>query len=56
MRGWRLLRDRSQSRAAAECGVSTAHLTYVETGRAQPRSELILQLASAMAYIDAGPQ
>lgn|SRR5690554_5371759 len=45
LRAWRLRRRRSQLDLASEAGVSTRHLSFVETGRARPSRELILHLA-----------
>lgn len=45
LRGWRLHRRLSQLDLANETGVSTRHLSCVETGRARPSRELVLHLA-----------
>ena len=42
---WRGRRRRSQLDLAVEAGVSTKHLSFVETGRAKPSRELLLTLA-----------
>jgi transcriptional regulator with XRE-family HTH domain len=45
MRGWRLRRRRSQLDLSLEVGVSTRHLSFVETGRSRPSPELVLAVA-----------
>jgi transcriptional regulator with XRE-family HTH domain len=45
LREWRGRRRRSQLDLAIEAGVSTKHLSFVETGRARPSRELLLTLA-----------
>lgn len=42
---WRARRRRSQLDLAVEAGVSTRHLSFVETGRSRPSPELLLTLA-----------
>jgi len=42
---WRSQRRRSQMDLAHEVGVSTRHLSFVETGRSRPSPELVLALA-----------
>lgn len=42
---WRARRRRSQMDLALDVGVSTRHLSFVETGRSRPSPELILALA-----------
>lgn len=42
---WRSRRHRSQLDLALDVGVSTRHLSFVETGRARPSAELVLALA-----------
>ncbi|KAA1428268.1 helix-turn-helix domain-containing protein [Nocardioides antri] len=44
LRGWRQRRHLSQLDLASRAGVSTRHLSYVETGRSQPTSAMILRL------------
>ena len=46
LRDWRLRRRRSQMDLALDVGVSTRHLSFVETGRSRPSPELVLALAS----------
>jgi transcriptional regulator with XRE-family HTH domain len=48
LRRWRALRGASQLRLATEAGVSTRHLSFVETGRSQPSREMVLRLAEAL--------
>lgn len=48
LRRWRRLRGASQLRLATEAGVSTRHLSFVETGRARPSRAMILRLAEAL--------
>ena len=45
LKEWRARRRRSQLDLAVEAGVSTKHLSFVETGRARPSPELLLTLA-----------
>ncbi|HEU4411856.1 MAG TPA: helix-turn-helix transcriptional regulator [Polyangiaceae bacterium] len=45
IRAWRSSRGKSQLALALEAGVSTRHLSFVETGRASPSREMILTLA-----------
>ena len=45
LKEWRGRRRRSQLDLAVEVGVSTKHLSFVETGRAKPSRELLLTLA-----------
>jgi transcriptional regulator with XRE-family HTH domain len=48
LRDWRSRRRLSQLDLALEADVSTRHLSFVETGRAQPSREMILKLAERM--------
>lgn len=45
LRDWRQRRRLSQLDLAAEAGVSTRHLSFVETGRAAPSRDMVLMLA-----------
>lgn len=45
LRTWRQRRRMSQLDLASEAGISTRHLSFVETGRATPSREMVLQLA-----------
>ena len=44
LRGWRTRRRRSQMDLALDVGVSTRHLSFVETGRARASRELLIDL------------
>jgi transcriptional regulator with XRE-family HTH domain len=48
LRFWRLRRRLSQLELALEADVSTRHLSFVETGRAQPSRQLLLHLAQQL--------
>jgi transcriptional regulator with XRE-family HTH domain len=48
IRFWRLRRRRSQLDLALEAEMSTKHLSFVETGRAQPSRQLLLHLAQQL--------
>ncbi|HTN81147.1 MAG TPA: helix-turn-helix transcriptional regulator [Acidimicrobiales bacterium] len=48
VREWRMQRHRSQLDLALEVGVSARHLSFVETGRANPSPELVLALAGGL--------
>jgi transcriptional regulator with XRE-family HTH domain len=48
LRRWRERRRLSQLGLAMEAEVSTRHLSFVETGRAQPSREMVLLLARAL--------
>lgn len=45
MRDWRTRRGRSQLDLSIDVGVSTRHLSYVETGKSKPSPELVLAVA-----------
>src|SRR3954462_617983 len=45
LREWRERRRLSQMDLALEAGVSTRHLSFVETGRSAPSREMVLRLA-----------
>ena len=45
MRDWRTRRRRSQMDLSIDVGVSTRHLSFVETGRSRPSPELVLAVA-----------
>lgn len=49
LRHWRQHRRLSQQGLALEADISTRHLSYVETGRAQPSREMVLRLAQRLA-------
>lgn len=48
LREWRSARRLSQLTLALEADVSTRHLSFVETGKAQPSREMVLRLADAL--------
>jgi transcriptional regulator with XRE-family HTH domain len=48
LRDWRQRRRLSQMELALESGVSTRHLSFVETGRARPSPEMVLHLADRL--------
>ncbi|HEY8537144.1 MAG TPA: helix-turn-helix transcriptional regulator [Vicinamibacterales bacterium] len=45
LREWRLRRRLSQLDLACDAGISSRHLSFLETGRARPSREMILRLA-----------
>jgi len=48
LRHWRTARRLSQLDLALEAGISSRHLSYVETGRAERSREMVLRLAVAL--------
>jgi transcriptional regulator with XRE-family HTH domain len=48
LRDWRTRRRLSQMDLALEAGVSTRHLSFVETGRSRPSPEMVLHLAEQL--------
>ncbi len=48
LRTWRLSRRLSQLDLATEADVSTRHLSFLETGRAQPSREMIARLSDVL--------
>lgn len=48
LREWRAARRLSQLELALEAGVSARHLSFVETGRAQPSRDLVARLADTL--------
>lgn len=48
LRDWRQRRRLSQLDLASDAGVSTRHLSFVETGRSHPSRELLLHLAEQL--------
>jgi transcriptional regulator with XRE-family HTH domain len=48
LRHWRVRRRLSQLDLAGEAGISARHLSFVETGRAQPSREMVLILSRAL--------
>ncbi|MCD4532707.1 helix-turn-helix transcriptional regulator [Nocardioides sp. cx-169] len=49
LRDWRRRRNLSQLELAHRCGVSTRHLSFIETGRSRPTSAMILRLCDRLA-------
>lgn len=45
LRGWRVRRRLSQLEVSVDTGISTRHLSFVETGRSRPSRDLVLRLA-----------
>jgi transcriptional regulator with XRE-family HTH domain len=48
VRSWRTARAVSQERLAARAGISTRHLSFIETGRSAPGREVVLAVAGAL--------
>jgi transcriptional regulator with XRE-family HTH domain len=48
LRAWRQRRRMSQLDLASEADISTRHLSFVESGRAQPSREMVLHLAERL--------
>ncbi|WP_097322427.1 helix-turn-helix domain-containing protein [Paractinoplanes atraurantiacus] len=48
LRDWRTGRRMSQLELSAQAGVSTRHLSFVETGRSRPTRDMILRLAEEL--------
>jgi len=48
LREWRQRRRMSQLELALEAEISTKHLSFLETGRAQPSREMVLHLAERL--------
>jgi transcriptional regulator with XRE-family HTH domain len=48
LRAWRQRRRMSQLDLASEASISTRHLSFVESGRAQPSREMVLHLAERL--------
>src|SRR3954453_2845643 len=48
LRDWRRRRRLSQLDLALEAGVSTRHLSFIETGRSRPSAEMVLHLADEL--------
>jgi transcriptional regulator with XRE-family HTH domain len=48
LRRWRLLRQRTQQALALDAEVSTRHLSWLESGRAEPSRAMVLKLAHAL--------
>jgi transcriptional regulator with XRE-family HTH domain len=48
LRDWRRRRRRSQLDLALDAGISTRHLSFVETGRSRPSAEVVLAIADRL--------
>jgi len=48
LRQWRTARGMSQLDLASDAGVSTRHLSFVETGRAEPSREMLMKLSATL--------
>ncbi len=48
LRDWRRVRGKSQLRLAHDADVSARHLSFIETGRAQPSRRILLTLARSL--------
>lgn len=48
LRHWRTIRHLSQLDLALSAGISSRHLSYVETGRSRPSREMVLRLSEAL--------
>src|SRR5947209_8549973 len=48
LRDWRRRRRLSQLDLALEAGVSTRHLSFIETGRSRPSADMVLHLADRL--------
>ena len=48
LKEWRRRRHMSQLDLALEAGVSTRHLSFIETGRSRPSAEMCMQLAESL--------
>jgi transcriptional regulator with XRE-family HTH domain len=48
LRDWRQRRRLSQMDLALEAGISTRHLSFVETGRSRPSAEMVVHLAEQL--------
>ena len=48
LRDWRRRRRMSQLDLALEAGVSTRHLSFLETGRSKPSRDMVLRLAEEL--------
>jgi transcriptional regulator with XRE-family HTH domain len=48
LKDWRRRRRLSQLDLALEAGISTRHLSFVETGRSRPSSEMVVRLAEQL--------
>jgi len=49
LKHWRQVRRISQLELALEVGVSTRHLSFIETGKSRPSRDLIMKLSHSLA-------
>lgn len=48
IRSWRKIRELSQADVAARCGLSSRHMSFIETGRANPSAHILRKIANAI--------
>lgn len=48
LREWRARRRRSQLDLALDCGISSRHLSFIETGRSRPTAQTLLRIADKL--------
>jgi transcriptional regulator with XRE-family HTH domain len=48
LRSWRTAKGKSQLDLAMEAGISTRHLSFIETGRSNPSRDMVVTLAKAL--------
>src|ERR1700737_4706858 len=48
LRRWRTRRHLTQEQLAGDAEISTRHLSFLETGKAQPSREMVLLIGSAL--------
>lgn len=46
IRSWRKIRELSQAEVAGRCGLSTRHLSFIETGRTNPSARVLRKIAN----------
>jgi len=49
LRAWRTARKKSQLALASEAGISSRHLSFLETGRSSPSRDMVLTLAETLS-------
>ena len=54
LRVWRQTRHLSQAALAGEAGISTRHLSFLETGRSNPTPGMVLRISDALDLPVAG--
>ena len=52
LRAWRRRRGASQLALAVQSGVSQRHVSFLESGRARPSREMVVQLSSALGSLE----